>query len=185
MTAEDGGLWWLIVPLKSGFMYQTFGSFFMRGRKVGVAPPRPCLFGDSRPPREPWCYLDWPFSLQVTGCRLAGGLRGRGGSVIRPDRNCRVWCSQYRCQKHQTVRRPHQVRRSSMNQRRLGVEGDSKLSPLPLAGLRWHPNCRPLESQKHGWGRGSRWGKVVRWSLTSKWSQPVFLPSEAKNNAKI
>lgn len=51
-----------------------------------------------------------------------------------------------------------------MNQRRLGVEGDSKLSPLPLAGLRSHPNCRPLESQKHGlgeWVRVRKGGQVV------------------------
>lgn len=66
-------------------------------------------------PREQRCYLDWPFPLQVTGCRLAGE-RG-SGSTIRPDQNCRVWCSLYRCHQHQTVRCPHQVRRSSMKQR--------------------------------------------------------------------
>lgn len=74
----------------------------------------------SRLPREKWCYLRWPFSLQVTGCRLAGGLRGVGGFVIRTDRNCRVWCSQYRCQKHQTVRYPYQVQKSSLKQRTVG-----------------------------------------------------------------
>lgn len=87
-------------------------------------------------PREQRCYLDWPFPLQVTGCRLAG--ERSSGSTIRPDQNCRVWCSLYRCHQHQTVRCPHQVRRSSMKQRDWRWS-DSKLhssispvSPLPL-----------------------------------------------------
>lgn len=85
--------------------------------KVGGVSPQPCLLQIivSYLPCEPWCYLDWPFPLQVTGCRSAGE-RG-GGSMIRPDQNCRVWCSLYRCRTHQTVRCPHQVWRSSRTHR--------------------------------------------------------------------
>lgn len=84
-------------------------------RKVGGV-SHPCLFWKvqivvSYLPCELRCYLDWPFPLQVTGCGSAG--EHGGGSMIRPDQNCRVWCSLYRCHTHQTVRCPHQVWRSS------------------------------------------------------------------------
>lgn len=98
--------------------------------KVGGVSPRPCLFGTvqiivSNYLSEPWCYLDWPFPPQVTGCRLAG--ERRGGSMIRPDQNGGVWCSLCRCHTHQTVRCPHQVWRSSRKAEILEVENDSKL----------------------------------------------------------
>lgn len=80
-------------------------------------------------PREKWCYLDWPFSLRVTGCRLAGGLCGVGGAVIRTHRNCRVRCSWYRCQKRQTVWRPYQVQKSSLKQRTGGGGVTQSFSP--------------------------------------------------------
>lgn len=80
---------------------------------------QPCLFGKVRIivsylPCELWCYLYWPFPLQVTGCGSAG--EHRSGSMIRPDQNCRVCCSRYHCHTHQTVRCPHQVWRSSRTQ---------------------------------------------------------------------
>ena len=94
-------------------------------------------------PGELWCYLDWPFPLQVTGCGSAG-VRG-GGSVIRPDRNCRVWCSLSRCHTHQTVRRRHRVRRSSRKLRdwrwRVTQSFTSPVSPLPLWPLGLFTPC--------------------------------------------
>lgn len=109
-----------------GFKPAAFSSVWRRGLdactgwKVGGVSLQPCLFGKvqiivSYLPCELWCYLDWPFPLQVTGCRSAGERSGR--SMIRPDQNCRVWCSLYRCHTHQTVRCPHQVRKSGRRQR--------------------------------------------------------------------
>ena len=103
-----------------------------REREVGVFV---CLFGTiqiivSYLPRELWFYLDWPFPPQVTGCGSVGE-RG-GGSTIRPDQNRRVWCSLYRCHTHQTVRCPHQVRRSSRTLRDWRWRVTQSLTPFLL-----------------------------------------------------
>lgn len=70
-----------------------------------------------------WIELLSP--LQVTGCRLEGE-RG-GGSTIRPDQNCRVWCSVFSLSQTSNSQVSPSGTKEQHDAERVEVESDSEL----------------------------------------------------------